>query len=87
MMAAGRPPLSFFDIRSKLWDLMDKFTVDQLADKLGVHRSTVYYWKTICGRELSGRVETSYDNTLHRNPNTEHVKRLVRLWQYHIRGY
>lgn len=81
-MMAGRPPLSWHDIRSKLWDLMDKFTMAELAAKLGVSQSAIYYWKTSSRYSVHASTKRLY-----RVLSDEHKKKLVRLWQYHCRGY
>lgn len=77
---SGRPQLNFYDWRSKIWDLLDKFSVEDLAEKIGIHERTLYRWLTTDRTVRGGYLP-------HRNPNTLHIRQIKRLWYYHIRGY
>lgn len=80
---AGRPMMQFHGWRDKIWDLLDKMTKQQLAEKLGVTVRTVDRWITPWRAvKANGSKERNY-----RDMNEAHKKRLRRLWYYHVHGY
>lgn len=79
MIMAGRPHLSYFELKIKIEDLEKKLGhLQNVADLIGVHIRTVYRWITPL-RTIKG------EYIPYRDPNSAHIRRIKRLWYYHIR--
>lgn len=77
---AGRPHINHYDIRAKIWKLQDKFTTSQIAQRIGVTVRAVNYW-------ITPRNVIVDEKDKYRNPTSEHIKKIQRLYNYHLGGY